>query len=365
MVAYFTKFSFIVPVTTEQGAWFTQVHELARELIAHAEDGERREGIEAPLEVMAAALEFAEERDGLPGIQVTHDTGAGSVWVCAEECGDVEYTASLVQALLRHFELDLVVGFEWADTCSRLRLDGFGGGTVAVSRRSAVWFSTGALLEKAVKAETERLKIQIRQGVAGCRSRRCRGGHRVRPRRRRQQPRRRGPARLPARTRLEATSPSAAGGQIVTELEALKLVRAMAHAGAGNNLSVPAAQGSDTDAASSDQAKAIDLVDAFILRLQEAETNPAWAYLLAEQQLARLGSVAPAYIDADDVREWLRENGRDDLADSVPDTEICEEIELVLRKLELPLGWGDWTSEVVNIAAERLMETTPKARSIE
>lgn len=160
MVAYFTKFSFIVPVTTEQGAWFTQVHELARELIAHAEDGERREGIEAPLEVMAAALEFAEERDGLPGIQVTHDTGAGSVWVCAEECGDVEYTASLVQALLRHFELDLVVGFEWADTCSRLRLDGFGGGTVAVSRRSAVWFSTGALLEKAVKAETERLKLK-------------------------------------------------------------------------------------------------------------------------------------------------------------------------------------------------------------
>ena len=119
----------------------------------------------AELDVMAAALEFAEERDGLPGIQVTHNTGAGSVWVCAEECGDVEYTASLVQALLRRFELDLVVGFEWANTCSRPRLDGFGGGAVAVSRRSAVWFSTDALLEKAVRAETERLKLKSGDGL--------------------------------------------------------------------------------------------------------------------------------------------------------------------------------------------------------
>jgi len=147
----------------------------------------------------------------------------------------------------------------------------------------------------------------------------------------------------------------------MTELEALQLVRAMAQTGAGNNVSAPAAPGSDTDAARVDRATAINLVDAVILRLQEAEANPAQAYLLAEQQLARLGSVAPAYIDADDVREWLRENGRDDLADSIPDAEICEEIELVLRKLALPLEWGDWTSGVIDITAEKLMEANPKA----
>ena len=56
----------------------------------------------------------------------------------------------------------------------------------------------------------------------------------------------------------------------------------------------------------------------------------------------------------------MRENGRDDLADDVSDMTICMQIEIVLSKLDLPIGWGDWTSEVVNISAERLMQANPK-----
>jgi hypothetical protein len=136
MADYFTKFSFAIPVTPEQGNWLAQVHTLATALIEHAEGGEAREHNEGPPDVVSAALGLAEQRDGFPCIQVTHDEEKGMVWVRSEDSGDVEYTADLAQAFLKRFDLDRVVSFQWANTCSKPRLDAFGGGGVVISRRN-------------------------------------------------------------------------------------------------------------------------------------------------------------------------------------------------------------------------------------
>ena len=160
MADYFTQFSFVIPVTPEQGDWVAQVHALATELIGHAEDGEARENIEGPQDMVSAALGLAEKRDGDPCLQVVHDDKEGTVWVGSEDPGDVDYTAELVQAFLKRFDLDLVVSFEWANTCSKPRLDAFGGGAVVISRRNADWFSTSTFAATAVKAEAERLRLK-------------------------------------------------------------------------------------------------------------------------------------------------------------------------------------------------------------
>jgi hypothetical protein len=160
MADYFTQFSFVIPVTLEQGNWFAQTHELAEELIGHAEDGEARENIEGPQDVVPAALGLAGKHDAFPSIEVTHDEKEGTVWVRSEDSGDVDYTADLVHAFLKRFDLDLVVSFQWAHTCSKPRVDACGGGAVVISRRNTIWFDTGTLLEKAVKVATERLKLK-------------------------------------------------------------------------------------------------------------------------------------------------------------------------------------------------------------
>src|SRR5208283_5389418 len=134
MADYFTQFSFVIPVTPEQGDWFAQVHALATELIEHAEDGEARQNIQGPQDLVSAVLDLAGKRDGFPCIEVAHDEKAGTVWVGSEDSGDVDYTVDLVSAFLKRFGLDLVVGFEWANTCSKPRLDAFGGGAVVISR---------------------------------------------------------------------------------------------------------------------------------------------------------------------------------------------------------------------------------------
>jgi hypothetical protein len=160
MADYFTQFSFVIPVTPEQGNWFAKVHALATELIGHAEDGEARENIEGPRDVVLAALGLGEKCDGLPCMQVTHDEKEGTVWVRSEDSGDVDYTADLVQAFLRRFDLDRVISFQWANTCSKPRLDAFGGGAVVISRRNADWFYTSTFVETAAKIETERLRLK-------------------------------------------------------------------------------------------------------------------------------------------------------------------------------------------------------------
>ena len=160
MAEYFTKFSCVIAVTPEQGDWLIQVHALATALIGHAEDGAARDGIEGPQDRVLAAMDLAEKRDGVPCIEVTYDAEGGTVWVRSEESGDVEYAAELTQAFLRRFDLDRIVAFEWANTCSKPRLDGFGGGAVVISRRGTNWFSTASFVATAAKTEAERLRLK-------------------------------------------------------------------------------------------------------------------------------------------------------------------------------------------------------------
>ena len=167
MADYFTKFSFVIPVTPEQGEWLMQAHELASAIIGNIEDGERGESAERPADLVSAALVLAEGRDGFPCLEVSHDAREGAVWVRSEDSGDVDYAADLTQAFLRRFELNLVVAFQWANTCSKPRLDAFGGGAAVVSRRNIDWFSTTTLVTVALQTETRRLTMKPEADLDG------------------------------------------------------------------------------------------------------------------------------------------------------------------------------------------------------
>ena len=160
MADHFTQFSFVIQVTPEQGGWLTQMHGLATTLIDRAEDGGAGEKLEGPEDVVSAALRLAEGRDCCPDIEVVHEAAETGSRFGSEISGDVDYTADLVQAFLRRFDLDVVVAFEWSYSCSKPQVGAFGGGAVVISRRNVDWFNTATLVETAVRLETERLTIK-------------------------------------------------------------------------------------------------------------------------------------------------------------------------------------------------------------
>jgi hypothetical protein len=74
--------------------------------------------------------------------------GAERVWFYAEEAGNLDNLASVVQAYLVKFCPKGCWGITWADTCSRPRVGEFGGGAVFVTATERRWMSTYSWVAK-------------------------------------------------------------------------------------------------------------------------------------------------------------------------------------------------------------------------
>ena len=86
-----------------------------------------------------------EEYDGADiGFDLEPDptSGAGALWISSDGHGEPEHVIAFVLGSAEAFDLRGRWGFRWALTCSRPRLDGFGGGAQLLdlgARRSLAW----------------------------------------------------------------------------------------------------------------------------------------------------------------------------------------------------------------------------------
>lgn len=106
MADYFTQFSCFLDVGTAENAARAVVvqNELAAEL---DHDGD-------------AALGFE--------MDVDHATGPGVLWIRSGEYGEPEHVIQFVLRLAEALGLNGVWGFTWSHSCSKPRVDAFGGG---------------------------------------------------------------------------------------------------------------------------------------------------------------------------------------------------------------------------------------------
>ena len=74
------------------------------------------------------------------------DDGA-ELWLYAEEGCDLDSLVDFLQSFLKENRPDSYLGFEWANTCSKMRLDEFSGGAVFITADKADWISTYDFLE--------------------------------------------------------------------------------------------------------------------------------------------------------------------------------------------------------------------------
>lgn len=70
------------------------------------------------------------------------DCGPGMLWISSDGHGEPEHVIAFALACAEAFDLQGRWGFTWALTCSKPRLDGFGGGAQLVdfgARKSLAW----------------------------------------------------------------------------------------------------------------------------------------------------------------------------------------------------------------------------------
>lgn len=120
MADYFTHFSWMFDVGSADNA-------------AHAGAIRRRQ---------------ADELDAAEGcglgfeIEIDAANGPGALWISSDGHGEPEHVIAFVLACAEAFGLTGRWGFSWALTCSKPRLDGFGGGAQVLdlgARKSLAW----------------------------------------------------------------------------------------------------------------------------------------------------------------------------------------------------------------------------------
>ncbi len=76
------------------------------------------------------AAELYREDGGYPGFQVEvdHEHGPGALWIHSDEYGEPEHVIRFVLRCAEALNLQGCWGFTWSQSCSKPRLDSFGGG---------------------------------------------------------------------------------------------------------------------------------------------------------------------------------------------------------------------------------------------
>jgi len=68
------------------------------------------------------------------------------------ECLEVDCAAEVIQRFLKECRQDGCIGFTWAETCSKPRLDEFGGGSCFITAKKMEWNNSHSWLDDNKKA---------------------------------------------------------------------------------------------------------------------------------------------------------------------------------------------------------------------
>jgi hypothetical protein len=73
-------------------------------------------------------------------MQVDPESGPGALWIYSDHCGDPDHVIRFVLLCAEALDLHGVWAFTWALTCSKPRLDAFGGGAhiIDLAKRTMV-----------------------------------------------------------------------------------------------------------------------------------------------------------------------------------------------------------------------------------
>lgn len=86
------------------------------------------------------------------------DRKEGSLHVYAEEFGNLDTLEALMREFIEKFRPNYVFTVQWADSCSKMRVDEFGGGAMVVSRLRTEYIGTYRWSQDLVKKMEEELK---------------------------------------------------------------------------------------------------------------------------------------------------------------------------------------------------------------
>lgn len=147
MANYETRFALAISTPTkEEKLWWDHVVEL----ISTVSDYENADDMKSrvtgeDLEIYNALTD--ENGNFSWGIDLSAVLGPATWFDDSDGEPNLDALAKLLQLFLKKFQPKNMISFLWAATCSKPRLDGFGGGVCAVTAEDIVWCTTSQVEE--------------------------------------------------------------------------------------------------------------------------------------------------------------------------------------------------------------------------
>jgi len=164
MADFYSQASFVIPLNAEQLTFANKVIECALgqindDIYDFNEDYDPLvvKSVSEDVYTMAKALVLQTDdyEKGCVCLGFLTQAVYDGLWITGEENINDELAANFTQMLLQYFDLDICVCFGVAYTCSKPRLDAFGGDAVFVTKKEVEYISSTQWLSKK-KAEFEK-----------------------------------------------------------------------------------------------------------------------------------------------------------------------------------------------------------------
>lgn len=145
MAEYYTHFSFVLELPEHAIDYAMSLAALGADLYSESEEDRNTSERDFPNDLEACLDDWSFEVDrNEKGIWI-HSDGSGADAAC-----------DFVQHLLAKFGIKEPVSFEWANTCSKPRLDAYGGGAVIITATRIKSMTTFEWVSKEVERMTKR-----------------------------------------------------------------------------------------------------------------------------------------------------------------------------------------------------------------
>lgn len=137
MALYFTYFSLGIHLPGQAA------QDYAVQLAAIATEHRFREKVpkDFPPSLAAVIEDWAFETEA------GHPAGGYGLWLYSN-AGGIEAVSAFIQHLLEKFDPTGRITFEWSNTCSKARLDAYGGGAAMITTKKIKTFTTGGWLRR-------------------------------------------------------------------------------------------------------------------------------------------------------------------------------------------------------------------------
>ena len=137
MADYFTNFSLLVPLPDEAAQKYAL--DLASAASSAQMGDEPSDDLPESIRDEIENWQFDTQPDSSPGSR--------GLWLHSD-CGGIDAVCAFIQHLLRKFDPQGCVTFEWSHDCSKPRVDAFGGGAAIITAQEIKTMSTWGWLQE-------------------------------------------------------------------------------------------------------------------------------------------------------------------------------------------------------------------------